>query len=93
MQFTVKNNFLPKNANGKFLRFTQNEWDALMSFTYNLGPKWSGLEKPTGLRLALLKENYTKAANLLLLYNKDNGRVVQGLTNRRNAERTIFLKK
>lgn len=64
--------------------FNQNEFDALVSFTYNCGQR----------NLATLCKNRTNAqiANALLLYNKAGGKVLEGLTTRRKAERELFLK-
>jgi lysozyme len=93
IQSEIKNNFLPKNTGGKRITFTQNEWDVLMSFSYNLGPGWSSIKKDSGLRKAIISNDYQKVANKLLEYNKEGNRVSPGLVNRRNAERTLFLKK
>ena len=64
--------------------FNQNEFDALVSFTYNCGK--GNLYKLTnnGTRT---KEQIAKA---MLLYNKANGAVLQGLVNRRKAEAELF---
>ena len=64
-------------------RWTQNEFDAMVSFAYNLG----SIDKLTadGTR--------TKAviAEKILLYNKAGGKALAGLTKRRQAERELFL--
>lgn len=64
-------------------RWTQNEFDAMVSFAYNLG----SIDKLTadGTR--------TKAviAEKILLYSKAGGKVLAGLTKRRQAERELFL--
>ena len=64
--------------------FNQNEFDALVSFCYNCGAG----------SLQTLCKNRTNAqiADALLLYNKGGGKVLQGLVNRRKAERELFLK-
>ena len=64
----------------------QNQFDALVSFTYNCGI--SNLYKLTasGVR------KYKVIADKLLLYNKAGGKVLKGLVNRRNAERDLFLR-
>lgn len=66
----------------------QNQFDALISFQFNTG----ALGKSSALRL-LNAGNYAGAANALLLYNRGNGQVLQGLVRRRNAERDLFLAK
>ena len=68
------------------IRFTptQNQFDALVSFAYNLGAG----------RIKTLCEGRTpeQVADGILQYNKAGGRVIQGLVNRRNKERELFLK-
>jgi GH24 family phage-related lysozyme (muramidase) len=65
--------------------FNQNEFDALVSFCYNCG---------IGCLKTLCK-NRTNAqiAEALLLYNKANGKVLEGLNRRRKEERDLFLNK
>lgn len=67
---------------------TQNQFDALVSFVFNVGG--GAFESSTLLKL-LNAGDYGGAANQLPRWNKDNGRIVQGLTNRREAERKLFL--
>lgn len=64
--------------------WTQNEFDALCSFAFNVGSIDQLVNN--GLR--------TKAviADKMLLYNKSKGIVLEGLTNRRKSERQLFLK-
>ncbi|WP_312623286.1 lysozyme [Pseudomonas juntendi] len=67
---------------------SQNQWDALMSFTYNLGP--ANLESST-LRRLLNAGNYASAAEQFPRWNKAGGQVLAGLVHRRAAERDLFL--
>lgn len=75
---------------------TQNEFDALVSFAYNCGldedldDVAEGLGDSTLLK-KLNRMDYRGAADQFPLWNKDNGKVVNGLTRRRNAERKLFL--
>lgn len=63
----------------------QNEWDAFVRLTYNIG---------TGAfcRSTLVKKlhqtppDYAGACRQILRWNKDNGRVLPGLVNRRERE-------
>lgn len=67
----------------------QNQFDALSSFTYNLGE--TNLSNSTLLR-KLNAKDYNGAANELLKWNRAGGKVMNGLTRRREAERKLFLK-
>jgi lysozyme len=70
---------------------TQNQFDALVSFQYNLG----SLAK-SSLLTALNKKDYKGAADKFMLYNnaRVDGKLVPlaGLTKRRTAEKNLFLK-
>lgn len=67
----------------------QNQFDALVSFTYNVG---SGALKGSTLLKKLNQENYQGAANEFLKWNKAGGKILTGLRRRREAERKLFLK-
>ena len=67
---------------------TQGQFDALVSFTYNLGSK--SLSTSTLLR-KLNAGDYAGAADEFLRWNKAGGKVLNGLTRRREAERALFL--
>lgn len=66
---------------------SQNQWDALISFTYNLGS--ANLESSTLLRL-LNAGDYAGAAAQFDRWNKAGGKVLKGLVTRRAAERAMF---
>lgn len=76
-----------ENAVNKYTkyRWTQNEFDALVSFAYNVG----SIDKLTtnGLRTK------TVISEKILAYNKANGVVLKGLVRRRAAEKALFDKK
>lgn len=69
----------------KYSQYTwnQNEFDALVSFAFNVGS------------IDQLTANGTRSrsviADKILLYNKANGKMRVGLVKRRNAERELFL--
>ena len=63
--------------------WTQNEFDAMISFAYNLG----SIDKLT----ANGTRTKTVIAEKILLYNKAGGKELAGLTKRRQAERELFL--
>jgi lysozyme len=66
----------------------QNQFDALVSFAYNVG--LMALEKSTLLR-KLRAGDTLGAANEFPRWNKAGGRVLTGLTRRRAAEQKLFL--
>ena len=67
---------------------TQGQFDALVSFTYNLGAR--SLSTSTLLR-KLNAGDYVGAADEFMRWNKAGGKVLNGLTRRREAERALFL--
>jgi hypothetical protein len=71
------------------LPFNQNQFDALTSFVYNVGP--GGVATSTGVGRALRAKNWKSAAEHLLDWDKAGGRTLAGLTRRRRAERKLFL--
>lgn len=66
----------------------QNQFDALLSFSYNLG--LGSLQNSTLLRL-LNQRDYAGAAAQFPRWNKAGGKVLPGLTRRRAAEQALFL--
>lgn len=64
--------------------FTQNEYDALVSFCYNVG----NIDQLTAKGTRSKKE----IADKMLLYCKSGGKVIRGLQKRREKERALFLK-
>lgn len=69
---------------------TQNQFDALVSFAYNVGA--TNLSNSTLLR-KLNSKDYKGAAAEFPKWNKAGGKVMKGLVRRREAERALFLKK
>lgn len=67
---------------------TQNQFDALVDFTFNIGVY--ALTNSTLLKM-LNQGDYLDAANQFRRWNKVGGIGVDGLTNRRNAERDLFM--
>jgi lysozyme len=70
---------------------TQNQFDALCSFLYNIGTGKFNENSCTLLRL-LNQGNYRGAAEEFPKWNRAGGKILQGLTNRRLDERELFLK-
>ena len=67
----------------------QNQYDALASFIYNVGA--TAFRKSTMLKL-LNKGDYAGAAGQFPRWNKQKGKVLKGLTTRRQKEQTLFKK-
>ena len=68
--------------NGIYI-WNQNEYDALVSFAYNIGSIDQLTANGTRKRSSIAKK--------ILQYNKAGGKVLTGLTRRRESERTLFL--
>lgn len=66
----------------------QCEFDALVSFAFNVG---SGALRSSTLLRKLNAGNKREAAEEFLKWNKGGGKVLAGLTRRRKAEREMFL--
>ncbi|HFZ1395695.1 TPA: lysozyme, partial [Klebsiella pneumoniae] len=67
---------------------TQNQYDALVSLAYNIGTR--ALSTST-LMKKLNAGDVKGAADEFLRWNRSGGKVMAGLTNRRKAEREVFL--
>ena len=67
---------------------TQNMFDALVSFSFNVG---SGALRRSALLRKLNAKDYKGAANEFPLWNKAGGKVLNGLVRRRKAEKELFL--
>ena len=67
----------------------QNELDALTSWTYNLGV--GNLQSSTLLK-ELNSKNYNAAGQEMLRWNKAGGKVLAGLTRRRESEAKLWAR-
>ncbi len=70
------------------VKLTQGQFDALVSFAYNLGPLPLSTSK---LLKKLNTGDYAGAADEFPRWNMAGGKVLPGLTRRREAERALFL--
>jgi lysozyme len=66
---------------------TQNQFDAMVSWVYNLG---SGNLNTSTLLKVLNSGDYAGVPEQMLRWNKAGGRVLEGLTRRRQAEADLF---
>jgi len=80
-----------ENAIEQYVKVTlnQTQYDALASFIYNVGA--TAFRKSTMLKL-LNTGDYKGAADQFPRWNKQKGKVLNGLTKRRQKERALFLK-
>ena len=66
---------------------TQNQFDALVSWTFNLGP---GNLKSSTMLTKLNEKSYDEVPSQMKRCNKAGGKVLRGLERRRNAEAAMF---
>ena len=69
-------------------QFTQGMFDALVSFSFNLG---LGTLQRSTVRSALLRYDKDMAGQSLLKYCKANGKILKGLQLRRQAEYKLLM--
>jgi lysozyme len=67
---------------------TQGQFDALVSFSFNVG--LGNLQRST-IRMKVNRGDFEGAAESFLDWTKAGGKVLKGLVNRRNDERALFL--
>ena len=67
---------------------TQGQYDALISFSFNVG---LGTLQRSTLRQKVLRGDMEGASDELLKYCKAGGKILKGLENRRKDERALFL--
>lgn len=85
---------------GVSVLLNDNQFAALVSFAFNVGPGKKGVKdgfltlksgQPPTLRRVLNQGDYARAADELLKWNHAAGGTPAGLTRRRKAERKLFL--
>lgn len=82
----VSNNIFPLIK----VSLTKNQFIAILSFVWNIG---IGAFSSSTLLKLLNQKKYTEASSQFLRWNKVNGKVLNGLTKRRQAEKDLFLNK
>lgn len=70
------------------VKLTQGEFDACVSFAFNVG---LGTLQRSTFRQKILRGDKTTAANELLKYCMAGGKILKGLETRRKDERALFL--
>lgn len=74
----------------------QNQFDALVSFAYNVGSDIDlddipeGLGDSTLLKIIMINSNHPEIPSQFLKWNKSKGKVLAGLTRRRKAEALLY---
>ena len=81
----LKGSIFCVNEYDKIYNFTQNEFDALVSFTFNCGK--GNLTKLTGKGT----RNKALIGQKILAYNKSGRKVLNGLVRRRQAEHDLYF--
>lgn len=84
----VEGSILPHIAKLVTVSLNENQYNALVSFIYNIG---SGAFGESTMLQKLNKKDYKGAAAEFPRWNKAGGKVLQGLVNRRKAEMKMFL--
>lgn len=89
-ELLIKNLKTYEDAVNKYVTYpiNQNQYDALVSFTYNCG---CGALKTSTLLKRLNVGLIQEAADQFDLWNKGGGKVLSGLVRRRAAEKKLFL--
>ena len=64
--------------------WNQNQFDALVSFTFNCGV--------ANLKRLVTNRTNAQIAQKIVLYNKAGGKVLKGLVRRRKAEQDLFMR-
>lgn len=83
--------FASKVANLLKKEVTQNQFNALVSFAYNVGS--GALASSTLLKLVNINPNDGNIAKEFLKWNKGGGKVIDGLTKRRMKESALYFTK
>lgn len=80
-----------KAVNAQGLKINQNQYDALVSFTFNVGVGNFG--KSTLLKKVKANADDPAIRNEFARWNKGGGKVLPGLTRRRKDEADLYFKK
>ena len=84
----VSMNFVSKNVKSVI---TDNQFSALVSFTFNCGI--GNFQKSTLLKKVNINPNDATIKDEFMKWNKGGGKVLAGLTRRRQAEADLYFKK
>ena len=68
---------------------SQSEFDALVSFSFNLG---LGCFQRSTVRSAFIRGDKKRSGEVLLKYRRAGGKILQGLVRRRQAEHALLMR-
>ncbi len=71
------------------IEITQAQFDALVSITYNIGT--GGMAGSTFMKRVNAGASPSSVVAAMQAWNKDNGRTIRGLVNRRAAEGRVYM--
>lgn len=80
-----------KAVNDENLQLTQNQFDALVSFVFNVGPK--AFRGSALLSMIRVNPHSQNIRSQFAKWRLAGGKIVPGLTHRRNAETDLYFKK
>lgn len=86
--YAVNKKFLPALKQNINVAMTQEMIDACLSLMYNIG---AGNFAKSSVKRYINERNWCAAAEAFLLWNRASGRVLNGLSFRRNNEKQLFL--
>jgi len=89
LEWEINNKATVINSQTIKAKLTQNQFDALVSFAYNVGV--GAFSSSTLLKKILVNPNDVNIAYEFSRWNKDNGKVVDGLTKRRKKESDLYF--
>lgn len=80
-----------EDAVNKFLKvpLEQHKFDALVSLTYNIGI--NAMIKSSFMKRINAKDGDKNIIKAMQMWNRDNGKIVKGLVNRRAAESDLYI--
>ncbi|BAZ28085.1 lysin [Cylindrospermum sp. NIES-4074] len=89
--YKIENEFLPqlKRIPG-WTQLNANQQGALLAFSYNEGAYFYGNKKFKLITEVLKNQQWDKVAETILLYDRQEGEVLPGLTRRKKAEALLF---
>jgi lysozyme len=78
------------------VKIPQHQFDALVSICYNIGTgnlktNKGGMAGSTFMKRVNAGESNERVCEAMAWFNKDNGKVVKGLVNRRAKERSLYI--